>query len=138
MYTGQWCLSSLQSRHLGTSHSAPSISSTVHNTGKSFVGIAISCLIVLSWISSTLWNVFPFKGDFSFGKSQRMQGEKSGLEVGWDTWVIYCFTKKLCMRHDAWAGLGWCCDEAANHQLPIVEAFWVIWIVSGEECSSLT
>ena len=32
-----------------------------------------------------------------------------------------------------------CCpDEAANHQLPIVTAFWIIQIVSMEECSSLT
>ena len=30
-----------------------------------------------------------------------------------------------------------CHDEAANHQLPIAEAFWIIWIVSTEECSSL-
>ena len=31
-----------------------------------------------------------------------------------------------------------CCDEAANHQLPIAVAFWIIWIVSMEEYSSLT
>ena len=31
-----------------------------------------------------------------------------------------------------------CCDEAANHQLPAAAAFWIIWIVSTEECSSLT
>ena len=31
----------------------------------------------------------------------------------------------------------WCCDEAANHQLPISMAFWIIWIVSAEECSNL-
>ena len=30
-----------------------------------------------------------------------------------------------------------CCDEAADHQLPIVAVFWVIRIVSMEECSSL-
>ena len=30
-----------------------------------------------------------------------------------------------------------CHDEAANHQLPIVAAFWIIWIVSTEEFSSL-
>ena len=31
-----------------------------------------------------------------------------------------------------------CChDEAANHQLPIAAAFWIIQIVSAEECSSL-
>ena len=32
VYIGQWCLSPLQSRNLGTSHSSPSISSTVQNT----------------------------------------------------------------------------------------------------------
>ena len=31
-----------------------------------------------------------------------------------------------------------CCDEAANHQLPIPAAFWIIWVVSVEEYSSLT
>ena len=30
-----------------------------------------------------------------------------------------------------------CCDEAANHQLPIATALWVFWIVSMEEWSSL-
>ena len=30
-----------------------------------------------------------------------------------------------------------CCDEAAYHQLPIAEAFWIIQIVSTEECWSL-
>ena len=32
----------------------------------------------------------------------------------------------------------YCCEEAANHQLPIAAAFWIIPIVSMEECSSLT
>ena len=31
-----------------------------------------------------------------------------------------------------------CRDEAANHQLPKAAAFWIIWMVSTEECSSLT
>ena len=31
-----------------------------------------------------------------------------------------------------------CSDEAANHQWPIAVVFWIIWIVSAEECSSLT
>ena len=30
-----------------------------------------------------------------------------------------------------------CRDEAASHQLPIAAAFWIIQIVSMEECSSL-
>ena len=31
-----------------------------------------------------------------------------------------------------------CHDEADSHQLPITAAFWIIWVVSMEECSSLT
>ena len=30
-----------------------------------------------------------------------------------------------------------CHDEAANYQLLMAAAFWIIWIVSMEECSSL-
>ena len=37
------------------------------------------------------------------------------------------------MRHER----SHCHDEAANHQLPIASAFWIIWIVSTEECLSL-
>ena len=29
------------------------------------------------------------------------------------------------------------CDEDAHYQLPIAMAFWIIWILSAEECSSL-
>ena len=49
--------------------------------------------------------------------------------------MIWCFDKKLCMRWDAWQA---CCDEAANQQLPIAADFWIIQIVSMEECPSLT
>ena len=55
--------------------------------------------------------------------------------------MIWCFTKILCTKGDAWDVVHeWvcCCDEVANHKLPISEAFWIIWIVSVEECSSLT
>ena len=51
-----------------------------------------------------VWNLFLFKGDFSLGKSQKSQGTKSGLYGGWVTWVIWCFTKNLCRRRDAWVG----------------------------------
>ena len=30
-----------------------------------------------------------------------------------------------------------CHDEAVSHQLPVAVAFWIIWIVSMEECSTL-
>ena len=41
--------------------------------------IALSYPVICSWISSVVWNLFPFKGDFSFGKSQKLQNNKSGL-----------------------------------------------------------
>ena len=41
--------------------------------------IATSYPITFSWISLTVWNLFPFKGDFSSGKSQKSQGAKSCL-----------------------------------------------------------
>ena len=34
--------------------------------------------------------------------------------------------------------MAYCCDEAANQQLPRAAAFRIIRIVSEEECSSLT
>ena len=99
LYIRQWWLSSLQSRHLGRIRPHP------------ILPITISCSIVFSWISLTAWNLFLFKGDFSFGKSQKLLGIKSGLWGDWVTWVICCFTKKHCMRHDAWEGilLWWSC-----------------------------
>ena len=41
--------------------------------------ITISCPVIFSWISLTAWNLFPFKGDFSFGKSQKCQGAKTWM-----------------------------------------------------------
>ena len=84
--------------------------------------IVISCPIVFSWISLMVWNLFPFKGDFSFGKSQKLQGAKSGLYGGWVTWVIWCFAKKLCVRRDAWTGtlLRWSCQPLAAHSCDLL------------------
>ena len=100
------------------------------------LSVAISCPVTFAWTSLMVWNFFPFNGDFSLGKSQKSHGTKSGLQRGWVTWVIWCFTKISAqdMMHE-WVR---CCDKAANHQLPIAAAFWIIHIVSVEECSSLT
>ena len=46
------------------------------------------------------------------------------------------FHQKLRMTRDAWEAR--CHDEAAIHQLVIAAAFWIIWVVSMEECSRLT
>ena len=40
-----------------------------------------------------------------WGKSQKSQGAKSRLWGCWVTWVMRCFTKNLCTRHAAWAGM---------------------------------
>ena len=100
--------------------------------------IAISCPVIFSWISSVVWNLFPFKDGFSLGKSQKLQGAKhEHPRWGWATWMIrwFDFTKNSArdMIHE-WVHCG---DEAAHHQLPIAVAFWIIQIVSSmEECSS--
>ena len=63
------------------------------------------------------WNLFPFKGDFSFGKSQKLKGTKSGLQRDWVTWVIWYFAKKLCPRYDEWADVlsWWSCQSPVAH-----------------------
>ena len=78
------------------------------------------------------WNLFPFKDDFGFGKVQKLQGAKSGLQRGWITWMIWCFTKNSAwdMRYEQAHSR----DEAASHQLPIAPAFWITWIVYTVEC----
>ena len=82
--------------------------------------ITLSCPVVFSWISLTVWNVFPFEGDFSFGKSQRSQASKSGLLGVLShlcNCVIWCFTKKFCVGHDAWVGTlsWWSCWSPVAH-----------------------
>ena len=60
----------------------------------------------------------PFQRWFCFGKSQKLQGTKSGLQRSWVTWVISCFTKTLCTRRDAWAGAlsWWSCQSPVAHR----------------------
>ena len=101
MYIGQWCLP-FKVGALGPHTVLP---------------ITISCPVVFSWISLMVWNLFPFKGDFSFGKHQKSQIAKSGLYGGWVTWVIWCFAKHPSMRHYAWAGMlvWWSCQSPVVH-----------------------
>ena len=42
-------------------------------------------------------------------------------------------------HHKAWCmgGQTCCHDKAASQQLPIAAAFWILWMVSPEKCSSL-
>ena len=43
-------------------------------------------------------------------------------EGSWVTWVIWCFTKKLCRKHDAWVGTspGWSCQSPAAHSCSLL------------------
>ena len=91
---------------------------------------------MFSWISSMVCNLFPLKDDFSFGKSQKSQGTLSGLQGAESPGWFDVLTKNSAW--DVMHELEHCCDEAANHHLPLAVAFWIIRIVSVEECSSLT
>ena len=106
------------------------------HSAKSFVGIAISCPVVLSWISLTVWILFPFKGDLVLGKARSLRvpnlGCRGAESPGWFD---------VSLKNSAWDMVherARCRDEAASHQLPVTAAFWIIWVVSAEECSSLT
>ena len=64
LYIGQWHLRPHQTKHLGPHTVLP---------------VSISCPLVFFWISLMVCHLFPFKGDFSFGKSQKLQSAQSGL-----------------------------------------------------------
>ena len=119
LYIGQQLLSPFQSRHLGTSHS-----SDLHR---------LPCHI--SWISLTVWNLTPFKGDLVLGKdrSRRMPN----LGCIWAESPGWLDVSPKTSAQDIMHEQAHCCDDAANHRLPKAVAFW-IWIVSVEQCSSLT
>ena len=118
--------------------------------------MAISCPVVFSWISSTVWNLFPFKGDFSFWKNQQLQGTKSGLWGGWFTWMIWCCTKNLW---ETWAWVGrlswWSCQSPVVHSCSLLnhlksfhegilklhakyDADFLFYLLSHFECDSHT
>ena len=115
LYTGQWWLSSLQSRHLGTSHSSLSLHQLPH------------CIFLNP---SSLSKVIVVLGKTRSCRVPNLgcSGTKS---PGWSD-VSQKNTAQDVMHEPA------CChDEAANHQLPVAVAFWIIWLVSSEECSNL-
>ena len=112
MYIGQWCLSPLQSRHLGTAH--------------------ISCPIVFSWISSTFWNFSFSKVILVLGKARSCRMPNLGCR-GAELLRWFDVSQANCTRCDAWEGalFWWSCQSTTAH-------FWILQIVSMEECSSLT
>ena len=121
LYIGQWCLSPFKVGTLGPHTVFP---------------VTISCLIVFSWISRLSEISFLWKVSLLLKKGRNLRAPNLGCRgaesPGWFD---------VLPKDSAWDVMHeWphCCDEAASHQLPIAAAFWIIWIVSTEECSSLT
>ena len=113
VYKGQWYLSPLQSRHLGASHSSSqSPSAAPSNFPESH------------WWSELL---SLSKVIFVLGKARSHRAPNLGFRraesPGW-----FDVLPKNSVQ-DVIQEQAHCCDEAANHQLPIAEAFWIIWIL---------
>ena len=121
LFINQWCLSPLQSRHLGTSHSSPSQPQVaplyfLESHGWSKISSLSKVILVL-------------------GKARSRRAPNLGCRgaesPGWFD---------VSPKHSAWDMMheqASCPNEAANHQLPIAVVFWIILIASTEECSSL-
>ena len=107
LYIGQWHLSRLQSRHLGTSHSSPSCHQLPH-------------LIFLNLIDGV--KSLPFQRWFQFGEKPEVTGHQIWAVEGWVPWVIWCFTKNLCTRRDAWARAlsWWSCQSLVAHSFGLL------------------
>ena len=65
-----------------------------------------------------VWNIFPFKGDFSFGKSQKSRTPNLGCRGAESPQWFDVSPKKPCTRRDAWAGAlsWWSCQSPAAHR----------------------
>ena len=122
LYIGQWHLSPLQSRHLGTFtqfSQLPSVASSYfpeyHRWSE------ISCLLKMILV---------------LGKARSCQVPNLGCSraesPGWFTVLLKTSAPDVMHKRVQ----SRC--EAANHQLPIAAALWIILIVSAEECSSST
>ena len=96
--------------------------------------VAISCPFVFSWISAMAWNLFLSKVVLVLGKARSHRVPNVGYRGAESPgWFDVSPETAWDMMHE-----GTCCrDEAANHQLPIAGAFWIIQIASVEECSRL-
>ena len=109
LYIGQWHLSPLPSRYLGTSHS-----SNLHQTAPSYF---LECHL-FSEISS-FSKLILVLGETRSHKAPNLScmGPES---PGWFD---------VLPKNSAWDVMheqACCCDEAANCQLPIATGFWII------------
>ena len=96
--------------------------------------VTINCPIIFPRISSMVWNQFLFKGDFSFAKTRNSRvpnlGYRGAESPGWSDVSPRALHKMWCTS-----------GHVVVRKLPIrlsrAVAFWIIWVVSAEECWSL-
>ena len=137
LYIGQWHLSPLHSRHLGTSHSSLSISSIVQNTLHSPLLELPSA--ALSYFPEFHWwfEIFSFSKEILVLRKARSLrapnlGCREAESAGW-----FDVLPKNCTRHNERAGaLSWWTCQSLTASSP--KAFWITRIVSVEECLDLT
>ena len=120
LYIGQWCFSSLQSEHLGTSHGSPYSHYLPYH-------VFLNLIYGLKSLPFQRW--FLVWGKARSRRAPNL-GYRGAESPGW--FDVLPKNSAGDLMHERAQ-----CDEAAKHQLPIVAAFWIIRIVSGRECSSL-
>ena len=113
---GQWRLSRVQGRHLGTSNRSPSH----HQLSRRI------CLNLINGLKSP-----PFQTWFWFWEKPEV-AEHQICALGGLSHLGDLMVHQKTMHEQAH-----CHDEAASHQLPIAVASWIICIVFVEEYSSL-
>ena len=125
LYIGQWCLSSLQSRRLGTSHSSSRISSTVQNTLQK--PLLESPPVAPLYFPESHWQSeisSLSKAILVLVKARSCRAPNLGCSgdesPGW--FDVSPKTSAGDVTHERVC----CHNEPANHQLPIVAAFWII------------
>ena len=126
LYIGQWHFSPLQSRHLGTSHSSPCISSTVQNILQNPLLESPSATLSV-FPEFYLWSEISFSKVILFwGKARSCKvpnlGCRGAESPGW-----FDVLPKNSAR-DVIHEQAHCHDEAANYQLPIAVAIFIVCI----------
>ena len=124
LYTGQWCLSPLQSRHLGTSHTSPSVSSTIQNTLQN-PSLESPSAALSYFLEYHQWSeISSFSKVIVLGKARNCRAPHLGCRwaksPGW-----FDVSPKNSAR-DMMCEWVQCRDEAADHQLPTAVAVFVV------------
>ena len=131
LYIGQWWLSPLQSRHLGTSHSSPSISSTIQNTLQNALLKSPSAILLYFPESHRQSEIFFLsKVILVLGKARRHWVPNLGYrETESPGWFNVLPINSTWDRMKEWAH---CHDEAASHQFSTAVANFIILLLSTD------